>query len=129
MVPHVEGRQMSFDELHVLTHEHKLHNESDATHTVSPGARIKVESRTGRGFTWATVIENAFSAQIIPKEEEPRHERGMRLFQAFGPFAAYYPQHDRRVVYEAGTRIYAFSRPQDKTVCAIPKSPVAIARE
>ena len=91
-----------------------------ATHTILPGASIKVN--TMNGYTWAVVVDGQFTAMILPKTEEAKHEKSMRFFEAVDPFTVYYPRHQSRARKEAGTRLYAFPNPQDHLVRKIPKT-------
>ena len=96
------------------------HYNKTPSHTIHPGARIKVETKTGRGFAWAT-SRSEFPAAIQLKEIEQKKIKGMRLFLAMAGFTVCYPEHDyREVFYDIYTRIYAFSKPEDGLVTKIP---------
>ncbi len=79
-------------------------------------AWIKVETKTGRGFAWATA-QSEFEVALQPEELEPHKEPSMRLFLATSAFSASYSAHDHReVFYDAFTRLFAFKHPQDELV-------------
>ena len=94
------GYQLGIEEL-------KEHDPA-STHTILPGARIKVETKTRRGFAWGTVIGSEFDAVLQPREAEPHREKQMRLFLAMSAFSVYYINHDSTARYEGDTRLYAF---------------------
>lgn len=116
------------DKGYQLKMETVKNHEAMATHTILPGARVKVESKHGKGFAWCSIIEQEVDVERRPQNEEPHHESRMGLFHSMGPFAVYYAQHSSRQVYEAGTRLYAFLKPGDHTVMRIPH-PRSVAKK
>ncbi len=100
--------QLGFEE----TREHT----PGATHTILPGAMIKVQTKSGRGLALAQVVDEQFDAHRPTGTSESPSEKPRHLFVADDPFTVWYQQHNSRVKYPVGTRFYAFLSPQDKTV-------------
>jgi len=92
-----------------------------ATHTIYPRALIKVQTKTGRGFALAEVVDMEFDVHRCPDSDGDSSERPRHLFEALGPFTVYYAKHSSRHGYEAKTLLYAFLKPPDGTVVEIPK--------
>lgn len=91
------------------------------THIIHPGAHIKVETKSGRGFAWA-VARSEFQVSLQPRKLEPHIESAMRLFLAISGFMACYPEHEyKEYAYDAMTRIYAFINPEDGLVTRMQK--------
>ncbi len=91
------------------------------THVIHHGAHIKVETKSGKGFAWATVLSD-FEAALQPDsfQSNEKKDRGMLLFLATSGFTVSYPKHDySEIDYDPFTRIRAFIHPQDKTVVEI----------
>lgn len=106
------GSQMVFP----IPEVHRL----GATHIVYPGARIRVNTKTGKGFAWCTA-ETSFDVALY------RREPGMSLFVAKEPFCVWYsPNLEGRdgseIKYPFGTQLYAFNNPKNGTVVKIPGS-------
>lgn len=93
---------------------------STSTHTIYPGALIKVKTRSRSGFALALVIDNEFDVHRYSEEYGDPSERPRHLFEADGPFTVRYAKYRSRIGYDKGTRLYAFLNPPDGTVVKIP---------
>lgn len=117
MGEHLAGHQLTFEPL-------KEHD-SDSTHTVLPGARIRVQSKHSSFFAWAT-SESEFDVAMQDKNEEPHHEPSMRYCLAMAAFSVFYSQHNSSAHYEAGHPLFIFPPGKENhSVVRIPKTRVA----
>lgn len=82
----------------------------EPTHLLSAGARIKVQTKSGRSFALAT-LRNDIEVAEQPEGIEP-HEPAMRLFLSMAAFSAggfsYHPETVGH--YDPGTLLYAYTK-------------------
>lgn len=91
------------------------------THILHTGARVKVDTKSGNNYAWATV-DGDFQVAEQSRELEPHKESGMRLFLAMHAFTLFgFNYHPGTVGhYSAGTLLFASIKKGAGLTC-IPK--------